>query len=357
MTDPSFYTWQQAQDPTTPPEVLTAMADQRPDLRAAVAGNPSTPAAVLQWLGQLGDPAVAAALGSRPGFGPGPPGGQFSGPPPVAGGAPGAAGPGPGASAGKSRAWIYAVLTGIAVAIIGGGGAYWALSASDGSDNQAQPAASASPSPGGSGATPSPAGTKATKESGPAPADQAAPVPGTYGSDATLDFLWDACADGDMVACDDLYRQAPVGSGYEAFGDTCGYRQGGGQWCDAGAVPASANTYGDDPVLDGLWDACAAGDMLACDDLYTRAPAGSEYEWYGDSCGWRTNGADWCYTAATVAPYTYGDDSALDWMWDMCAIGDWASCDQLYVDSPAGSEYERFGDTCGYLTAGGTWCS
>jgi hypothetical protein len=55
----------------------------------------------------------------------------------------------------------------------------------------------------------------------------------TYGDDAELDALWDACADGDLGACDDLYLQSPVGSTYEAFGDSCGGRQfeSTGAWC------------------------------------------------------------------------------------------------------------------------------
>src|SRR3546814_13930168 len=38
---------------------------------------------------------------------------------------------------------------------------------------------------------------------------------GTYGSDPELDELWDACEDGDWEACDDLYMQSDVGSEYE----------------------------------------------------------------------------------------------------------------------------------------------
>lgn len=45
-----------------------------------------------------------------------------------------------------------------------------------------------------------------------------------YGDDARLDALWDACADGDGAACDDLYYTSPFGSAYEAFGNTCGDR-------------------------------------------------------------------------------------------------------------------------------------
>jgi hypothetical protein len=57
----------------------------------------------------------------------------------------------------------------------------------------------------------------------------------TYGDDAQLDALWDACADGDLAACDELYLDSPIGSAYEAFGDSCGGRQfeDTGVWCAA----------------------------------------------------------------------------------------------------------------------------
>ena len=56
---------------------------------------------------------------------------------------------------------------------------------------------------------------------GTSPSDQ--PVD-TYGSDPTLDALWDDCAEGDGAACDYLYFRSPIGSDYESFGDTCGRR-------------------------------------------------------------------------------------------------------------------------------------
>jgi hypothetical protein len=44
---------------------------------------------------------------------------------------------------------------------------------------------------------------------------------------------------------------------------------------------------GDDPVLDALAQACYDGDMEACDDLFDRAPIGSPYMTYGDTCAGR----------------------------------------------------------------------
>lgn len=48
--------------------------------------------------------------------------------------------------------------------------------------------------------------------------------PCTYGDDAELDALWDACEGGDGEACDTLYRDSAFGSEYEHFGNTCGGR-------------------------------------------------------------------------------------------------------------------------------------
>lgn len=53
---------------------------------------------------------------------------------------------------------------------------------------------------------------------------------------------------------------------------------------EVGIFDTSA-TYGDDPYLDGLWDACEAGDMAACDELYTQSPFGSAYEDFAWECG------------------------------------------------------------------------
>lgn len=55
-----------------------------------------------------------------------------------------------------------------------------------------------------------------------------------------------------------------------------------------------ASSYGDDPELDALWDACAARDAAACDQLYSDSPFLSEYEEFGETCGFRVEPGDWC---------------------------------------------------------------
>jgi hypothetical protein len=40
-------------------------------------------------------------------------------------------------------------------------------------------------------------------------------------------------------------------------------------------------------ILNQLAEKCQAGDMVACDQLYTDSPQRSEYEVYANSCGGR----------------------------------------------------------------------
>ena len=59
---------------------------------------------------------------------------------------------------------------------------------------------------------------------------------------------------------------------------------------DAGALPDPTGTpqgLGNDPLLDDLATACYIGDMQSCDDLFDESDAGSDYETYGDSCAGR----------------------------------------------------------------------
>lgn len=54
---------------------------------------------------------------------------------------------------------------------------------------------------------------------------------------------------------------------------------------DGASVDGGANEYGDDPALDVLFDQCEAGDGAACDELYWTSPLGSRYEAFGNTCG------------------------------------------------------------------------
>lgn len=50
---------------------------------------------------------------------------------------------------------------------------------------------------------------------------------------------------------------------------------------------AEGDAYGDNAALDELWDACEAGEGAACDDLYEQSDLGSGYETFGYTCGER----------------------------------------------------------------------
>ncbi|WP_369136769.1 hypothetical protein [Modestobacter versicolor] len=54
---------------------------------------------------------------------------------------------------------------------------------------------------------------------------------------------------------------------------------------------------GEDPGLDRLAQECHDGRMRACDDLYTDSPVGSDYEDYGDTCAGRRGGGAWSFCA------------------------------------------------------------
>lgn len=64
------------------------------------------------------------------------------------------------------------------------------------------------------------------------------------------------------------------------------------------------------------------------------------------------------FGAPTGTGGSYGDDATLDALWDGCEQGDDAACDELYLTSPLGSEYESFALTCGGRAPEGTYdCS
>lgn len=112
-----------------------------------------------------------------------------------------------------------------------------------------------------------------------------------------LDVLHSGCANGDLSACDALYLRSPAGSAYETFGATCGGRTSPDRWCDPGTEDRmlALGTYGDDTDLDNLVELCGSGDLSACDTLYVDAPSGSWYERFGSTCGDRDPSGDgWC---------------------------------------------------------------
>lgn len=63
-TNPYGFTAEQALT-TTDQTQIAQIAQYAPELRACIARNPNTYPALIEWLGQLGDPAINAALASR----------------------------------------------------------------------------------------------------------------------------------------------------------------------------------------------------------------------------------------------------------------------------------------------------
>ncbi len=190
--------------------------------------------------------------------------------------------------------------------------------------------------------------------------------PGTFGDDEALDSLWTACADGDLDACDDLYFQSPFGSEYESFGSTCGgvldeptfggcaVALGDGDEPSFDPPPGSVDAFGDDPGLDVLWVACEDGVFDACDDLYLTAVVLTGYEFFGSTCGGRTDelaggcaaelGSD---EGLDIDAERFGDDPGNDALYLACEDGNLAACDTLFFNSGFGSEYEAFASSCG----------
>lgn len=105
-----------------------------------------------------------------------------------------------------------------------------------------------------------------------------------------------ACFDGDMAACDNLYASTDVGSVEEAYGDSCGGRIEDGQGFDlectdviGGPDPVPPDF---DPAFVDQANACFDGDMAACDALFDSTDVGTEEERYGDLCGGRVPETD-----------------------------------------------------------------
>ena len=320
MTQPENFTAAQASDPQTPGQVLADIAALRPDLRVAVASNPGTYPGLLEWLGSMGEPAVDAAIAARRAAIQQTQQMPTAPPAPSWAGQPAAQAPAPMVTPGYPGMPPQGGAPGLQ---------YMGMPPQGGAPGLQY---AGMPPQGGLqyGAPPPKSSNKAlwiilgvvgliiliTIGAVIFFINRARDVVennldditnnltgGNHGDNATLDALWDACAAEDWASCDQLYWDSPVGSEYESFGDTCGNRTDGTQLCvdelGSGAVPSEPNAFGDDPTLDALYTACTAEDWQACDDLYMQSGVGTEYEAYGDTCGNRTDGSADCVVATT----------------------------------------------------------
>jgi hypothetical protein len=118
------------------------------------------------------------------------------------------------------------------------------------------------------------------------------PIPG--GIAAEFAALAQACFDGDMDACDQLFNTTPSGSIDESYGDTCGGRieDGRGFELECATVVTGPTDVPPEIVDQAAASACNAGDMVACDDLFNGAAEGSIDRLYGALCAGRVQDTD-----------------------------------------------------------------
>lgn len=167
------------------------------------------------------------------------------------------------------------------------------------------------------------------------------------GESESLDALWEACASGEMVSCDDLRYGSPVGSEYADFGATCGGKEP--DPIDTLCSTLYLQAVGEDPYMDSAYSACGAGEWPACDEMVNLTTAGSEYYEFGVTCGGTSSSQDWDLRngCAQMHLTTYGDSYRLDALYDECAGGDQGQCDWLALGTSVGTDYNDFGLTCG----------
>ena len=104
--------------------------------------------------------------------------------------------------------------------------------------------------------------------------------PMAYGSEPTLDMLYDGCQAGSLADCDTLYLISEIGSEYEDQAITCGGR--------SEPVAEDSNcmfTEQDFTEVDDLVAQCESGFYPACDTLYVVSVIGSPEEDIATSCG------------------------------------------------------------------------
>ena len=108
-----------------------------------------------------------------------------------------------------------------------------------------------------------------------------------YGDDPSLDALYEACDDGEMVSCDLLYALSGVDTGYEAFAESCGGGSPVSDLCTGIELSSKGSPVFGDARYGQLRDDCGAGDGVSCDLLFNISDFGSDLEDFGFSCGER----------------------------------------------------------------------
>ncbi|MFC7403552.1 DVUA0089 family protein [Georgenia alba] len=388
MTSPEQYTAYEAGNPATPPDVLAQIAENRPDLRALVAGNPSTPEQTVQYLSGLGDPGVDAALRSRPATPEAgePAGASEAGPessqPAEAGGAPEgeqpagsetASGPAaPSGEPGQAPSGDY----GPPPAQGAPTEQFPAPSApSGGAPNQAQWGQQPAP-PGGEQATqqwgqqdygqqqaygqqPGDAPTQQWgqqdygQQQGGAPTQQWGQQ--DYGQQQGGQGAWYDQSQGQTGGYDPYGQPTQDPYGQQQYAQ--GQPGGAGPWTtDTGSGGSNAAKW----LIGGLIAVVVIVAVVVAIIFFNRddepEPAPAPTEPTAEQPTTDGGGEDPATVDYSTSP-TYGEDPTLDGLWEECESGDAAACDELYAAAPEGSGYEAYGNDCaGRVPGNSDWC-
>ncbi|MGY1741614.1 MULTISPECIES: hypothetical protein [unclassified Blastococcus] len=233
---------------------------------------------------------------------------QYGGP---GGPVPPPAGPGAGGSSGAGK--LIAIVVALVVVLAGAGvGLFFLLR--DGDDTSTAAPTTAAPSTSedagptrSSGSSSSSSSSSGDCESPSGDGSSGVPAPDDpcdiREPDPIGEFtpLAEDCAAEDWDACDDLYWATDVGSLWEDYGSSCGGRntetyggcvdlyEGGGPGSASPGPAVPPTGLGDDPsgAFAPLAEACYAGDYAACDELWVQTPVDSAWEEYGGTCAGR----------------------------------------------------------------------
>ncbi len=103
---------------------------------------------------------------------------------------------------------------------------------------------------------------------------------------------------------------------------------------------------GTSAVLDGLAERCEEGWIGGCDLLWWLSPAGSDYEIVGGTCGGRDPG-NLAPESAVWCVDLHPEDVDVDDLIAVCRDGDFAACDVLFLVTEEDSSQEEVALSCG----------